>query len=217
MGKVLFLLIFETIFNEIKIKGGFPYWLMRENPHMKIRTKDPEYIKYVDKWLNYLLPKVKPFLYENGGPVIMVQIENEYGFMSCDFEYTTHLRDVFRENLGDNILLFTTDGGKDDTLKCGKIEGVYATVDFGVGANVEAAFEAQKRHQQQGPAVCSEYWPGWFDEWGESHRGQPTDKTCHTLDQALAHNASVNMWVILNNSDYAKNKLYFKVYVFWRH
>lgn len=61
-------------------------------------------------------------------------MENEYGsYYTCDFDHTTHLRELFREHLGDKVILFTTDGNGDDYLKCGKIQDVYATIDFGAG------------------------------------------------------------------------------------
>lgn len=95
----------------------------------------PGYIKYVEKWFSIILPRIKPYLYVNGGPVITVQVENEYGSFSCDRDYTTHLRDVIIHHLGRDVVLFSTDGTGDGYLQCGKIPGVYATVDFGAGIN----------------------------------------------------------------------------------
>lgn len=177
--------------------GGLPYWLLNRNPDMKLRTSDPSYLKYVDDWYsNVLLPKVKPLLYENGGPVIMVQVENEYGsYGACDFAYTSHMRDLIRSGLGDNVLLFSTDGSGTGYLKCGKIPGVYSTVDFGSGGDVTKPFGAMRLFEPRGPLVNSEYYPGWLDHWGAPHSTVSTETVAKSLDDMLALNASVNMYM----------------------
>lgn len=177
--------------------GGFPYWLLRMNPYMKLRTVDPSYLKYVDNWFgNILLPKIKPHLYANGGPVIMIQVENEYGsYQACDFAYTSHMRDLISEKLDDEVLLFSTDGAGTGYLKCGKIPGVYATVDFGHGANLSKTFGAQRLFEPQGPLVNSEFYPGWLDHWGQPHATVPSEDVAESLDKMLALNASVNMYM----------------------
>jgi beta-galactosidase len=73
------------------------------------RTNERNYMNAVRRWFSVFLPKVAPFLYKNGGPIITVQIENEYGsYYACDSNYTGALRDIFREYLGDDIVYFTT-------------------------------------------------------------------------------------------------------------
>ncbi|GAB6026786.1 hypothetical protein CHUAL_013282 [Chamberlinius hualienensis] len=176
--------------------GGFPYWLLQQNPNMKLRTSDPSYIQYVDSWLEVLLPKIKPYLYENDGPIISIQVENEYGsYPACDVSYMVHLRDKFRDLLGDSVVLFTTDGNDDYYLRCGKTPGLYATVDFGPGSNVNASFEAQRTHEPSGPLVNSEYYPGWDDNWGYPHDNTAPSVIANTLDQMLTLNASVSMYM----------------------
>jgi beta-galactosidase len=160
---------------------------------MNLRTFDPTYISEVDRWYSYLLPKLVPMLYKNGGPVITVQIENEYGSYGCDFEYTAHLRDLFHQYLGFDTILFTTDGSGDVYLECGKVDNVFSTVDFGPGSDPSAAFAAQHRHQEFGPNVNSEFYPGWLDHWEEPHSQTATSAVCNTLDKILALNASVNV------------------------
>lgn len=177
--------------------GGLPYWLLNKNQDMRLRSSDPTYLKYVDGWFsNVLLPKLKPLLYENGGPIIMLQVENEYGsYPDCDFNYTSHLRDLVRASLGDGPVLFTTDGDGVGFLKCGKIPEVYATVDFGSGTDVGKAFEAMRLFEPRGPLVNSEYYPGWLDHWGEPHNTVKAEVVANTLEEILALNASVNMYV----------------------
>ncbi|XP_045106280.1 beta-galactosidase-like isoform X2 [Portunus trituberculatus] len=177
--------------------GGFPYWLLNKNPDMRLRSSDATYLKYVDIWFrDVLLPKVKPLLYENGGPIIMLQVENEYGsYPDCDFAYTSHLRDLVVASVGRGPVLFTTDGDGKNYLKCGKIPEVYATVDFGSGTNVIKAFETMRLFEPRGPLVNSEYYPGWLDHWGDPHNTVPAQTVAKTLDVMLALNASVNMYM----------------------
>ncbi|KAM7291243.1 putative beta-galactosidase precursor, partial [Ixodes scapularis] len=114
--------------------GGFPYWLLSEDNTVRLRSSDQRYLKYVDRYFSKLLPLLKPLLYSNGGPVLMLQVENEYGsYHECDFVYTAHLKDLMRRHLGPDVLLYTTDGNGDRYLKCGKNDGAYTTIDFGPG------------------------------------------------------------------------------------
>lgn len=104
--------------------GGLPYWLMTMYPDIELRTRDQNYTRHVEKWMDVLLEKLSPLLYGRGGPVILVQVENEYGsYHSCDFNYTIWLRDLFRKHVKNDAVLFTTDGASRSFLRCGKIPG----------------------------------------------------------------------------------------------
>lgn len=93
-------------------------------------------MKEVKIWYEQLLPRFERFLYGNGGPIILVQVENEYGAFECDKEYSLWLRDETKRYVGDKAVLFTNDITRENDLKCGKIENVLATLDFGTGKNV---------------------------------------------------------------------------------
>ncbi|KAL1473714.1 hypothetical protein MTO96_021827 [Rhipicephalus appendiculatus] len=137
--------------------GGLPYWLLSRNASIRLRTADPEYTIPVEKYFSWLLPLIRPLLYANGGPVIAVQIENEYGsYKACDFSYMAWLRDLVRHQLGRDVILYTTDGAGDGFLKCGKVDGAYTTVDFGPDSDPEEMFAVQRRHQERGPLMNSE-------------------------------------------------------------
>ncbi|KAI1237246.1 hypothetical protein IHE44_0014504 [Lamprotornis superbus] len=149
--------------------GGLPAWLLWK-PDIVLRTSNPAYLAAVDSWLHILLPKIKPRLYQQGGNIISVQVENEYGsYYACDYGYLRHLLGSFRAVLGSEVLLFTTDSTGAEELRCGTLQGFYATVDFGPGSNVTEAFDAQRRVEPKGPLVNSEYYTGWLDYWGEAH------------------------------------------------
>ncbi|NWY33254.1 GLB1L protein, partial [Pheucticus melanocephalus] len=178
--------------------GGLPAWLLWK-PDIILRTSNPAYLAAVDSWLHVLLPKIKPRLYHQGGNIISVQVENEYGsYYACDHGYLRHLLGSFRELLGSEVLLFTTDSTGARELRCGTLQGLYATVDFGPGSNVTEAFGAQRRVEPKGPLVNSEYYTGWLDYWGEAHASTSAAWVARGLEDMLELGASINMqalWV----------------------
>ncbi|KFP28764.1 Beta-galactosidase, partial [Colius striatus] len=162
------------------------------------------YLAAVEKWMGVLLPKMRPHLYQNGGPVIMVQVENEYGsYFACDYDYLRSLLKLFRQHLGDEVVLFTTDGASQFHLKCGALQGLYATVDFAPGGNVTAAFLAQRGSEPTGPLVNSEFYTGWLDHWGHRHSVVPAQTIAKTLNEILARGANVNLYMFIGGTNFA--------------
>ncbi|NXI30834.1 BGAL galactosidase, partial [Sterrhoptilus dennistouni] len=177
--------------------GGLPAWLLWKQPDINLRTSNPAYLAAVDSWLHILLPKIKPRLYQQGGNIISVQVENEYGsYYACDYGYLRHLLGSFRALLGSEVLLFTTDSAQAEELRCGTLQGLYATVDFGPGSNVTEAFGAQRRVEPKGPLVNSEYYTGWLDYWGEAHASTSAAWVARGLEDMLQLGASINMQVL---------------------
>ncbi|NWR71406.1 BGAL galactosidase, partial [Centropus unirufus] len=183
--------------------GGLPAWLL-EKKSIVLRSSDSDYLAAVEKWMGVLLPKMRPHLYENGGPIIMVQVENEYGsYFTCDYDYLRFLLNLFREHLGDEVVLFTTDGASQFYLKCGTLQGLYATVDFAPGGNVTAAFLAQRGSEPMGPLVNSEFYTGWLDHWGHRHSVVPAQTIAKTLNEILARGANVNLYMFIGGTNFA--------------
>lgn len=156
----------------------------------------------VKRWFHHLLPIIRPLLYHNGGPVISVQVENEYGSFGCDHEYMEALRDIFRMDLGPEVVLFTVDNPIDRTMTCGKTADVFATVDFGVDGDPEYAFSQQRRYDPQAPLVNSEFYTGWMDHWSEQHQTVRMEKVAKKLDKILSMNASVNMYMFHGGTNF---------------
>uniref|UniRef100_H0WYG7 Beta-galactosidase n=2 Tax=Otolemur garnettii TaxID=30611 RepID=H0WYG7_OTOGA len=183
--------------------GGLPAWLL-EKESMILRSSDPDYLAAVDKWLGVLLPKMKPLLYQNGGPIISVQVENEYGsYFTCDHDYMRFLLKRFRYYLGDDVVLFTTDGIFEKYLNCGALQGLYATVDFGTGVNITAAFKLQRKSEPKGPLINSEFYTGWLDHWGQPHSTVKTEDVAFSLFDILARGASVNLYMFTGGTNFA--------------
>ena len=171
--------------------GGLPAWIFK-NGSIPIRTYSQPYISYVDKWWQgQLLPLIKPHLYSAGGNVVMVQCENEYGSYGdvskhpTDMQYMVHLIDMARKALGEDVILFTTDGGDEGFMTRGSIKGssVY-TVGDGCGSP-QTCVDAQKAFNAPGqsPFMCSECYTGWLTHWGEA--GANTSSSAPHVDSIL--------------------------------
>ncbi|XP_043433818.1 beta-galactosidase-1-like protein isoform X3 [Prionailurus bengalensis] len=180
--------------------GGLPAWLLRK-PEIQLRTSDPDFLAAVDSWFKVLLPKLYPWLYHNGGNIISIQVENEYGsYKACDFTYMRHLAGLFRALLGDRILLFTTDGP--EGLKCGSLQGLYTTVDFGPADNMTEIFALLRKYEPHGPLVNSEYYTGWLDYWGQNHSTRSISAVTKGLENMLKLGASVNMYMFHGGTNF---------------
>ncbi|EEC10856.1 beta-galactosidase precursor, putative [Ixodes scapularis] len=183
--------------------GGLPYWLLRLNPNMRYRSSDKTYLDAVDHWLNVLLPTVEPYLYKNGGPIITVQVENEYGqYFVCDHNYMRHLVEVFQHYLGRDIILFRTDAPSDSAYRCDAVNNTLVTADFGADTNIKRAFDVVKRAEGKGPLIVTEYYPGWLDHWGAPHVKIDSQKMLETFEEILQYNASVNFYMFHGGTNF---------------
>ena len=182
--------------------GGLPYWLIPRVSSGKLRVNDPQYMHYAEIYLNEVLERVKPYLRGNGGPIIMVQVENEYGSFACDTQYMSRLRDIMKEKIGTKALLYTTNGPNDVMLSCGSVLNVYTTIDFGTSTNVKKAFETMRVYQSQGPLVNSEFYPGWLTHWQEPFQRVKSGAVKKTLNEMLSMGASVNIYMFYGGTNF---------------
>ncbi|QEU95023.1 beta-galactosidase [Streptomyces kanamyceticus] len=182
--------------------GGLPHWLTGA-VGARARTRDEEYLGHVDRWFRRLLPQVVARQHGrggDGGPVIMVQVENEYGSYGSDQVYLRHLADLLRAE-GVTVPLFTSDGPEDHMLTGGSVPGVLATANFGSGAR--KAFETLRAHRPKGPLMCMEFWCGWFDHWGADHVVRDADDAAAALREILECGASVNLYMAHGGTNFA--------------
>ncbi|CAL4902048.1 unnamed protein product [Urochloa decumbens] len=179
--------------------GGFPPWLLTIEPALKLRSSDSTYLSLVERWWGALLPKVAPLLYNNGGPIIMVQIENEFGSFGDDKNYLHYLVQLARRYLGNNVVLYTTDGGAMGNLKNGSIpqDDVFTAVDFETGSNPWPIFRLQKKYNLPGKSapLSSEFYTGWLTHWGESIATTDATSTAKALKTILCRNASAVLYM----------------------
>ncbi|MCR8643066.1 beta-galactosidase [Paenibacillus sp. N1-5-1-14] len=178
--------------------GGLPAWLL-EDPGMRLRCYHKPFLNHVDAYYDVLLPKLVPLLCTNGGPIIAMQIENEYGSYGNDVKYLTHLKESMISR-GIDVLLFTSDGPEDIMLQGGMVPGVLETVNF--GSRPVEAFEKLQAYQPDQPLMCMEYWNGWFDHWGEKHHTRDADDVAQIFETMLAAGASVNFYMFHGGTNF---------------
>ncbi|RCK70686.1 beta-galactosidase [Desertihabitans brevis] len=178
--------------------GGLPAWLLAD-PRLRtgargtnLRSSDPAWLKHVDAWFDVLIPVVAERQAAHGGPVVGVQVENEYGSFGDDRDYLQHLADGLRRR-GITELLFTSDGPTALMLQGGTLPDVLATANF--GSRTEEAFATLLEHRPGTPTMCLEFWNGWFDHWGAEHHTRPAEDAAAELRTMLEGGHSVNLYM----------------------
>lgn len=178
--------------------GGFPAWLL-EDKNMQLRCYYEPYLKHVDDWFDALIPRIVPYLSTKGGPIIAVQIENEYGSYGDDKKYLTHIKDGLIRR-GVDVQLFTSDGGPDHMLTGGTLPDIFKTVNF--GSDAKWNFSQLKKHQSNLPVTCMEFWDGWFDHWEVPHHTRPSHEVVQVFEDMLAHKAHVNFYMFHGGTNF---------------
>ncbi len=178
--------------------GGLPWWIQTDDD-MEIRCSNKAYIKHFDAYLDRLFAEIRPLLVTNGGPVIMMQVENEYGYYGDDRKYLSYLRDAYIQR-GIDVPLFTSDGTSEANLLDGSVEGCFSTLNF--GSRVEENFAAHDKLFPDMPKMCMEMWNGWFDAWGDDkHHTTGAEDYAKVVDDMLTK-GSVNMYMFIGGTNF---------------
>tara|TARA_R110002051_G_scaffold80954_3_gene144995 strand:- start:11511 stop:13298 length:1788 start_codon:yes stop_codon:yes gene_type:complete len=178
--------------------GGLPVWLT-SMPDIGLRRSEPRYLAEVTRYLSHVYETVAPRQISRGGPVIMVQIENEYGAYGNDKEYLAELVRLTRES-GIDAVLTTVDQPTDQMLSDGSLPGIHLTGSFGSRAAERLA--TLREHQPTGPLMCAEFWDGWFDWWGSYHHTTSAADAAAELDTLLAAGASVTFYMFHGGTNF---------------
>lgn len=178
--------------------GGLPWWLLK-NDGIRLRCMEPDYIAAVDRFFDSLIPRIAAHQITEGGNVILVQVENEYGSYGDDSEYIRYLADGLRRR-GINVPLFTSDGTNKQMLTGGTVPEIFKTANF--GSRAEEQFAALREYQPDGPLMCTEFWNGWFDHWTEEHHHRPGDDAAASLDDILAHGGNVSAYMFHGGTNF---------------
>ncbi|MBB3724279.1 beta-galactosidase [Nonomuraea dietziae] len=176
--------------------GGLPSWLLAE-PDLRLRTRDPRYLSAVDDYFARLLTPLQPYLSTRGGPILAIQVENEYGAYGDDTAYLEHLAHSLRR-CGVDVPLFTCDQPAD--LSRGALPGILATANF--GSRSAQSLATLRAHQPTGPLLSTEFWIGWFDRWGSHHVVRDADQAAQELDELLATGASLNLYMFHGGTNF---------------
>jgi len=170
--------------------GGLPGWLLAEDG-MRLRSSYEPYLNHVRDYYKKLFEILTPLQITKGGPILMFQIENEYGAYGEDAQYLETLKQMMMEN-GVEVPFITSDGPWGDYLSCGKVDGVLQSANF--GSKAKEQFGILKKHIGDKPMMCMEFWVGWFDSWGDIHHTEDPEKHAQDLNDILEL-GSVNIYM----------------------
>ncbi|WP_435743487.1 glycoside hydrolase family 35 protein [Microbacterium sp. PMB16] len=177
--------------------GGLPVWLT--GGERELRSSEPAFLADVSAYLRRVYEIVAPRQIDRGGPVVLVQIENEYGAYGADKAYLEALVAVTRE-AGITVPLTTVDQPVDQMLADGSLPDLHKTGSFGSRSTERLA--TLRKHQPNGPLMCSEFWDGWFDWWGGVHHTTDVATAASDLDALLAAGASVNIYMFHGGTNF---------------
>ena len=178
--------------------GGLPAWLLKYGD-MAIRCNDPLYLEKVRRYYHALFDELRPRLSTNGGNIIMVQIENEYGSFGNDKDYLRAVVDIYRE-CGVDVTLFTSDGPCWWMLGGGTLPEYLCVANFGSHPKENFAMLEQFRPDQ--PKMCGEYWCGWFDHWYEEHHVREAEELAGLFRDMLEAGASLNFYMFHGGTNF---------------
>ena len=173
--------------------GGIPAWLLKDPASAAaLRSNDPAFMVPAERWIDRLAKELTPLQIGRGGPILMTQVENEYGNFGSDHAYMEHLHQIFLHAGFTNSLLYTADNWRN--IPKGSIPGLYAATNFGIG-NHQGGMDALEKVRPGAPLFVSEYWPGWFDSWGHPHETRPIGPQIEDLDYILKRGAGINIYM----------------------
>ncbi|MGA8041828.1 MAG: beta-galactosidase family protein [Terracidiphilus sp.] len=171
--------------------GGYPSWLLKDRS-MLLRSDDPKYIAAMQTWFARLGKEIEPLLLRNGGPIIAVQVENEYGSFGDDHAYMKAVKAALLKNGMGAAVLYTADGP--ELIPKGSLPELPAVINFGTG-EAQKSFAILEAQRPNGPRMSGEYWAGWFDHWGEKHHVTDGQREAEELRWMLSRGYSVNMYM----------------------
>ena len=171
--------------------GGLPWWLLKKKD-IRLREDDPYFLERVAIFEKEVANQVAGLTIQKGGPIIMVQVENEYGSYGESKEYVAKIRDIVRGNFGD-VTLFQCDWASNFQLNA--LDDLVWTMNFGTGANIDEQFASLKKVRPDSPLMCSEFWSGWFDKWGANHETRAADDMIAGIDEMLSKGISFSLYM----------------------
>jgi len=177
--------------------GGLPPYLLKI-PDIKIRCMDTRYMAAATRYINRLSKEIVPLQCSKGGPIVMVQIENEYGSFGNDKNYLEALRTLWLQN-GINVPFYTADGPTAYMLEAGNIDGAAIGLDSGGSDN---DFNQAKKRNPNVPSFSSETYPGWLTHWGEKWARPDTNDLKREVEYLLKNKKSVNFYVIHGGTNF---------------
>ena len=182
--------------------GGLPSWLLKKEYNIRLRCNTEPYITHLKEWFHVLLPKIRPYLDTNGGPVIALAVENEYGSFGDDFSYLEAVEKIYKDENMDCLYL-AADGNKDYHLCSGKTKNVLVHgMDFG-GVGSEESFEQVNKFAPESPNLVIEYWAGNFTNWGfDKCTHIPNEVVKESMENYVDLGASFNIYMVFGGTNF---------------
>lgn len=171
--------------------GGLPWWLLKGDgglPQDRLRTNSPRFMTAASRYLKEVGRVLGPMQITHGGPILMVQVENEYGSYGRDAAYMGAMRQTLLD-AGFNVPLSA--GNQPADVANGYRDDLFQVVNFGSGP--ETAFNTLRKYQKTGPLMSGEFYPGWFDHWGQAHHRGDTGRYLADLKFMLDHRHSFSI------------------------
>lgn len=172
--------------------GGLPWWLLKKKD-IKLREQDPYFMERVKVFETEVGKQLAGLTIQNGGPIIMVQVENEYGSYGVNKPYVSEIRDCLRSVGFDKVALFQCDWSSN--FQNNGLDDLVWTMNFGTGANIDDQFRKLKELRPNAPLMCSEFWSGWFDKWGGKHETRASKDMVDGMREMLDKNISFSLYM----------------------
>ncbi len=172
--------------------GGLPWWLLKKKD-IALRTQDPYFMERVRLFMAEVGKQLSGLQVTNGGNILMVQVENEYGAYGIDKPYVAEIRDIVKASGFDKVPLFQCDWSSN--FENNALDDLLWTINFGTGANVDEQFKRLKELRPETPLMCSEFWSGWFDHWGAKHETRSADELVAGMKEMLDKNISFSLYM----------------------
>ncbi len=177
--------------------GGIPSYLLKI-PDIKVRCMDQRYTEAAERYIKNLSMEVEKYQVTQGGPIIMVQVENEYGSYGNDRTYMKWVQEKWEEN-GIDVAFFTADGAAQPNLEAGTLPGVAIGLDPGANEN---NFKQASLINADVPSFCSELYPGWLTHWGEDWQRPDVDNLLKDVKWLMDNEKSFNFYVIHGGTNF---------------
>ena len=172
--------------------GGLPWWLLKKKD-IRLREQDPYFMERLEIFEQKVGEQLGDLTIEKGGPIIMVQVENEYGSYGEDKPYISAVRDIIRKSGFDKVELFQCDWSSNFTKN--GLDDLTWTMNFGTGANIDQEFRKLGELRPNSPKMCSEFWSGWFDKWGGRHETRGAEAMVDGISQMLDRGISFSLYM----------------------
>ena len=172
--------------------GGLPWWLLKKKD-IRLRERDPYFMERVKIFEEKVGEQLVGLTIQHGGPIIMMQVENEYGSYGEDKPYVSEIRDCLRAVYGEELAMFQCDWSSN--FEKNGLDDLTWTMNFGTGADIDQQFRRLGELRPTAPQMCSEFWSGWFDKWGARHETRPAKDMVEGMNEMLSKGISFSLYM----------------------